>query len=400
MSKGNASAGKNLPPNPYDFIWNATEPERKLFSPHDRFTDHTGFLECHLEAETAIFIPQSGSSERTSAAAPATFIRNAAGVPIVPGSSLKGLLRSLMETLGPGCWSLYNADGPYVEKLPSKPGKEPRIINTPFNLPARFRHCSSIDKLCPACRMFGMIEPKEQGALRTNARDVDANAAAQRALLGKVGVDDAECQPETEDAEDAMHTVVLAPPKPHHTAWYWHTHGDKRPAGRKYYLHHPVAGNAAPSDSTLDKYIVPVGAGSTFSFRVYVTNITDEELALLVYALVLEEDMRHKIGMAKPYGFGSAHLTIIGVRLWSMEARYRKRLTRQLDEDAIVDVADFVRERRQQALRRIDADTLGQLRRIWRWPVVGMPPAYPDRDKWFRISGNSGKKLDTLNPRA
>jgi len=401
MSRGPKSS-KPVRPNPYDFIWNAVEPKREPFTPHDRFAGRTGFLECKLKAETALFIPHPGSSEHTSPTTPATYIHNAANVPIVPGSTLKGLLRSLVETLGPGCWSLYNADGIYVEKLPlkrgEKPGEKRREIHTPFDLPSPFHRCSSIERLCPACRMFGMIEPKGQGAAHTDTTD----AEAQRALLGKVGVDDAECQPKKAECQpkkqDRMYTVVLAPPKPHHTAWYWYTPQNSRPAGRKYYLHHPAAGSVAPSHSQLDKYIVPLEAGNTFTFRVYVTNITDEELALLVYALVLEDGMRHKIGMAKPYGFGSVHLTITSVHLYRMEDRYDRYRGRAAGRPTEGTVADFIREQRQQAISRIDADTLGQLKRIWRWPAVGRTPAYPDQG-WFRILGNSEKGLDALNPR-
>ena len=43
--------------------------------------------------------------------------------------------------------------------------------------------------------------------------------------------------------------------------------------------------------------------------------MTDEELGLLLYAIELEENMLHKIGKAKAFGFGSCKIEIEDIKL-------------------------------------------------------------------------------------
>lgn len=55
--------------------------------------------------------------------------------------------------------------------------------------------------------------------------------------------------------------------------------------------------------------IKPVKAGTTFEKgRVYFENLSGEELGALLVALELPPNMRHQIGMAKPYGLGSVKI--------------------------------------------------------------------------------------------
>ena len=104
--------------NPYDFAridWNRF-PERRRPVWHHRLvgegTQHlyTGHLEGDIYVETPLFIadPHSSSSDPRKAA---QSIKNAQGEYIIPGSSLKGMIRNVVETLGNGCLTLF--DGSY-----------------------------------------------------------------------------------------------------------------------------------------------------------------------------------------------------------------------------------------------------------------------------------------------
>lgn len=55
--------------------------------------------------------------------------------------------------------------------------------------------------------------------------------------------------------------------------------------------------------------IRPVKAGVTFSFKIYFENLHGYELGALLWVLALPDDCRHKIGMGKPLGLGSAKIT-------------------------------------------------------------------------------------------
>jgi hypothetical protein len=94
----------------------------------------------------------------------------------------------------------------------------------------------------------------------------------------------------------------------------------------------------APSGDRLHatRLIHPLGAGSQFTFQVTYTNLTGDELALLVYALELEPnpDLRengfsfhkgvyHKLGYGKPAGLGSAAILIEKWEMLDPQARYR-----------------------------------------------------------------------------
>lgn len=341
--------------NPYDFVrvdWDHL-PQRRPYAPHDRFTGWTGYLDCHLTVETPLFIPQQRtSSVRTGANTPAPFISNGAGQYIVPGSSLKGVLRGLVETLGPGCWRLF--DGDYKDETQAR---------THIPLPTPFQPCRYLDCLCPACRLFGLI-----------------GRGSDPSLVGKVSIEDAVCDATV--LHEPVFTPILGGPKPRHTSWYTDT-TTGRPAGRKYYFHQAELRTdnvlrKTRGDRALNAYIRPLGLNSAFAFRVRFVSLMDDELALLVYVIALEDGMRHKIGFAKPAGFGSVRVTIRGVQRQRMDARYRGERQNRLESDA---VDAFVIEQSTSAKTHIPLLSLTDLRRIWCWPSQGQY-SYPDQ-AWF-----------------
>jgi len=383
--------------NPYGFVrpdW-GRPPRRAPYTRRDRFSGSAGYLDCRLTVDRPLFIPQphpagAANGERSDEANdPVLFIHNIKGQKIVPGSTLKGLLRGLVETLGPGCWRLYNG-GTYTESQRDK------TIETPFSLPSPYQPCHDVDDLCPACRLFGMIEPPQEG------RD-------SRAFAGKVTIDDAICTTPIAAKPPSLYvTPLLVTPKPHHTAWY----RDKqdRPIGRKYYFHQQtVQARAAPfppeRSQLTHAHITPLDTGSAFSFRVRFTDLETtldladddpmgDDFALLVYALVLDADdhhhvgLRHKLGYAKPAGFGSVRITIASAQLQRMEDRYRTGRAAPLPE---ADLADLLRRARERAVRIAPSSTLRELRHIWRWPPADTPRnryRYPGW-RWFDGHGQT-----------
>ncbi len=100
--------------NPYDFVridWQKT-PERHCPVWHHRFLDkhgqplYAGQIEMDVYTETPLFIYNPEDTGE-----PLQSMQNAQEEYIIPGSSLKGMLRSLVETLGNGCLTLF--DGQY-----------------------------------------------------------------------------------------------------------------------------------------------------------------------------------------------------------------------------------------------------------------------------------------------
>ena len=265
--------------NPYDFVrieWKQGVARRPA-APHDRFTDGLcGRLEGTITTLTPLFIPQTENLKQKEQLLqrnrPIGFTRNKRDEHIIPGSSLKGLFRSLVETVGPGCWWLF--DGKYRDNV--------NYIN---KLPNAFKQCPRTNpqtqepELCVACRLFGLIS-SNTGTL----------------LLGKVGFEDAVCDSPIE--HDPLYTPIFDTPKPRHDVWYLDS-SKRRVTGRKFYFHftdiiEDTRLRPIPDGGYRNTYIHPVGPGSVFPFSAHFNNITPDEWPVLHDALPLErEHWRH-----------------------------------------------------------------------------------------------------------
>lgn len=328
--------------NPYDFVridWDQRV-ERRRATLHHQFQGLSGYIQGTITTLTPLFIP----SRRNIT--PKPYITNGNNEAIIPGTSLKGLIRNLVETTGPGCWWLFK--GMHSDKLPRE-----------------FQQCRDQKNLCVACRLFGLIQ-------------------GSTLLLGNVGFEDAICT--TPEVDAPMYTPVLNNPKPEHTAWYVDSQSG-HVAGRKFYFHNTQIITARDLKQTrsgqkLNQYIVPVASGNTFTFSAQFTSLAKDELCFLLYALALEPTLRHKIGYAKPAGLGSVQIALTHLDLINYTQRYttpnRGRTTYTGD-----DLADFVAAQIAPYTTDQNSITLNDLRRIWAWPP---PPdvvyGYPTR-KWF-----------------
>src|SRR5260370_172256 len=156
--------------NPYDFVridW-LRPPKREKPFWHHRLAGqgmqlYSGYLEIDITAEKPIFIPAYADQNRpVDPRVAQRFLQNKRGEYIIPGSSLKGMLRTVVEALGSGCLTLY--DGNY----------ERGNVNYFRDLPQSFLHCENNTHLCIACRTFGMLKERAGGV-----------------FLGKVNIGDA-----------------------------------------------------------------------------------------------------------------------------------------------------------------------------------------------------------------
>lgn len=338
--------------NPYDFVridWNKT-PERRPASPLDRFTGLSGRMTGTVTALAPIFIPYKRGGS------PKGFLRNGQGKAVIPGSSLKGLFRSLVETIGPGCWWLY--DGKYKKD-------EGMYDHYENNLPEVFKRCSNHQQLCIACRTFGMMSSHDHFA-------------------GKVGFNDAVCI--DEKRHENIYTPILDNPKPRHRVWY--LNGNKV-AGRKFYFHQPIIKTEREQKKTrqniqLNEHIIPLNKGSQFEFTAHFENLNEtDEWPLLLYVIVLETDIRHKIGYAKPAGLGSVQIDLKEIVLRDPTARYRGSASSPSRSYTGEALSGYLSEHSQKFVADHSSLTLQDLRRIWRWPPTsGVEYRYPYRE-WF-----------------
>lgn len=307
--------------NPYDFVrvdWNRL-PQRRAAFRHDSFDGLSGRIEATLTVETPLFLKRGNTSE--------FFTINSK--PAIAGSSLKGLFRSVVEAIAQGCF-WFCAE----------------------SAPRDFRPCSRLEALCPACRLFGLIN---RNTLRA----------------GNVSFEDATCTNRVD--HPPIYTAILSSPKTRHTAFYFDARNNI--AGRKFYFHHRadnlltatgwLPSNAAP-DRRQNQYLRPLGTGSAFTFTVEFTNVAADDFAALLYAMTLEPEMRHHFGYAKPCGFGTVRIDLTKLTLRDVTARYRQRagVTEFVDNSLMAEVSRRV----APFVATIPAITLSDLRRIWGWP--------------------------------
>jgi hypothetical protein len=310
--------------NPYDFVrvdWDQP-PQRRAASQHDHFAGLSGRIEATLTAETPLFVKRGNTSEFFT-------INNK---PAIAGSSLKGLFRSVVETVAQSCF-WFSVEAP----------------------PRDFRPCSSLAALCPACRLFGLISQTNKNTLRA----------------GNVGFEDAVCVNRVE--HPPIYTAILSSPKPRHTAFYFDD--DDIIAGRKFYFHHRadnlltatgwLPANAAP-EKRQNQYLRPLGIGSAFTFAAEFVNVAEDDFAALLYALTLEPEMRHHFGYAKPCGLGTVRIELTKLTLRDVTARYRQGAS--ATEFVGTLLAAEISRRVTPFVDTIPSCTLNDLRHIWRWP--------------------------------
>ncbi len=290
----------------------------------------TGVIECTLITESPLYVRGGLSIEQVqqnlqSKDVPEFFALDRAADqgnlprPVIPGSSLRGMLRSLIEIAAYAKVSRVTDRQHYFPD--SKRAATPRDF-----VPERLRNDADIDI---AEAIFGFVRDERQ-----RERQVQA---------GRIQVSDAIAETYRWFADQPITPKILASPKPTTFQHYLVQTDDRkvnlrhygsRPGqetvirGQKVYWH---KGNPARSDiedgeflqlpsneqdnDTQHTKIRPVAAGSRFRFQIRFTNLSDVELGALLWVLQLCDDSRHdgkqyrlKLGMGKPLGLGSVKL--------------------------------------------------------------------------------------------
>lgn len=379
--------------NPYDFVsidWNRP-PERRKPIWHNRLTGvdgqhlYSGSIELDIYAETPLFIadPRAAPSDPRKAT---QSIKNKPGQYIIPGSSLKGMVRTVVETLGNGCLTLF--DGRYDGKYRNDK------VNYYHAVPLTFQKCKDSTNLCIACRIFGMlrVDKEREGS---NGEKEDAKAV----FLGKVNIGDAVVVGESK-VHAPIYTFALMNPKPYHDVFYL-DETRKHIAGRKFYFHH----EKLLQSETLGKYnryIQPLDSDTKFHTRIDFTNLEEDEFGALLLALTLEENMRHKIGYGKPLGLGSINMIPTSLTLVDYVARYTQQSTNRgkktwTDNEMWQQVIYGQVER--FSVSYLVQIAMDDLRRIWAWPPDdSVDYYYPSKRDWFDTEDSQGKRIaDTRN---
>ncbi len=185
--------------------------------------------------------------------------------------------------------------------------------------------CTSYISLCLTCRTFGWV--------------ADKKSDGQQAYAGRVRFTHGKLTHNTSTLPDIT-LAILSSPKPTTTLFYLLDQNGKpgdvtydtpnaRLRGRKIYRYH---GNQlrekeytrAPNGDQNRTVCGALDKGSTFTFTLDFENLAEVELGALLWALEFEGDgtMFHRLGYAKPLGFGSVKITVTGLEQLKPENRY------------------------------------------------------------------------------
>ena len=156
--------------NPYRMIPVKEQIKRRPPLTDEKFQGKSGIITCTLENLTPLFIAKNNEGN------PKMFLKKNMKH-IIPGSSLKGMLRSLAEVVGGGCC------------VTDKNGN---------NCHEDFKSCHQVASLCIACRMFGMMEQQRNAKVH----------------MGHVSIGDAVIQ--TENVQRQNYQVLLSGPQTRH----------------------------------------------------------------------------------------------------------------------------------------------------------------------------------------
>lgn len=203
------------------------------------------------------------------------------------------------------------------------------------------RPASQLKQLSPADRVFGWVAPNAEQSRATSSDTVVA-------FRGQLRVGPVTCQSEdaVEDFRDnPVPLAILSSPKPSQASFYLEQQGQpvqqkndgydvsrgQSLRGRKVYPHHQIASGEQYWNQDTDggdrdrEYRRAEGTrdeqnrsmkewvkiGTTFTFRLHVSNLSQVELGALLWLLNLEGGHFHRLGGGKPLGFGSVQLAIL-----------------------------------------------------------------------------------------
>ena len=299
-------------PKPFGFVRLPRRVNRRLPTGHDRYhTGHfTGQIHGTIEALSPIHIGSGVIDLGQDVELIKTAVRTKENV-VIPGSSLKGAIRSVAEAISESCVCKVSRD---VRRA----------------VPRDFIECRQKERLCVACRMFGAMGFQSNIAIR-DARQISGQIVT-------------EFVPE------------LYRPR--------HQRGLQDVPGRKFYMH----GQAASGDTPVEA----CEKGSKFRFTVQVDNLTRAEWGLFFTALGHhhERPFKLKIGGIKPACFGSVDFQIERIYVedqtrdryldWDVESGLAK--TGEQLETWKRDCTDIASD------SLIKADLLAQLAEILRYP--------------------------------
>lgn len=132
-------------------------------------------------------------------------------------------------------------------------------------------------------------------------------------------------------SENGGRSVTLGEPKP--TSYLDYLKGTDEKAAtyrgdfslrgmKQYWLHEKPVNTDIGYKKNVSSDIYPYPEGSSFTGRIRFTNLSEEELGMLLWSLLLEKDSQQNIGKGKPYGYGRISISLKNLNIMNPDALY------------------------------------------------------------------------------
>jgi hypothetical protein len=312
---------------PYDFVpFPKGRPNRKKGAGQDKLNPCllSGTLELTLHTLTPVHVGlgysdfiKAGNQEYLAALQASKPIREDGTTRrryLIPGSSIKGAVRSIVEAITRSCIRITQGrHRPYI--------------------PQGYGGCMSVNDLCIACRLFG-------------AQDYQGHVSFEDAVAPKGSL-------------VLLGTPLLWTPARGGRGLPPRYLERDRAKGRKFYRH------ARPPSGVDPRACIKSGA--ELPLRIHFLNLSEAELGILLTALGLHPDHPFpiKLGGGKPVGLGSVQ--VVCQRITLLQGADALKATGRLGQSQTLvgDKLDkFTTQCAQAADKLIDGDALGELESI------------------------------------
>lgn len=341
----NGEQGHN--PNPFDFVF-FTNRGPKLYSFDDLNKNYgplkSGYIEVTLKALTPVHIvgKQEPVNNRAGRKISKSYFYIQDGKPCIPGSSIRGMLRSFIEAVTNGWVSQANEEyergNPTIRHIEFASWAEKehkhRCLNSPNGvnhtaspaIPVAFKPSLKNDKIDIATYLFGYVDEETKSARA--GRVIIEDAYFEGSLLKDYEMVDI-------DAE-----AIMGGPRPRANWWYmrpkevWDRsirRGSFHVAyfvgdefwGRKFYYHQDPGQcirwyNDDRNWSPVYNYKIQcLDKDKSASFRIYFDRVPEKLIQLFCTCLCMpsKSKMRHKLGYGKAFGYGSVEFSITSAKL-------------------------------------------------------------------------------------
>lgn len=265
-----------MKPKPYGFVPIAPKAERAPVPGHDVLLPdrYSGVIALSVETLQPLHIGTGLIRVGEGGTLVGAFQR-AGDRLVIPGAAVKGMARAVVEAISFSC------------APPVPPGRRPDELPRGNAGPCRGE--GTPPRLCPACGLFGFM--------RDGAR-----------YRGRVGFGQFSAAPGTRTELQRLRQFYN--PQPRNAHIYLNDRGEIR--GRKFYYHGKRVDPVAAGGRLVYEVVPP---GSRFTGELRVTNVTEDELSLLLFALGLDGSFAPKLGYGKPAYLGSVRFALEAANL-------------------------------------------------------------------------------------